>query len=247
MNAFLINLDRRPDRLAAVSQTLRQIGVPFKRVPAIDGLTLVVRQYIRGFLLHLYGKHHEHLPGSLGCFLSHRSVWEHIIANKIAAAMVLEDDIYSYAWDPRLLTLELLSKDIDVLRIGRLMKPNRGEQYISKLRLDGERYSEKILGRDAIIDDTTRGANAYIVTYEGAKKLLKVKKYWFPVDDWATWRSLYGVRSYLLWPPAFLSTKRIGSDIYAGDSSHRHHRRYRKAAKRNRRLILTLIRHARLT
>jgi glycosyl transferase, family 25 len=40
MQVYVINLDRRPDRLAEISQRLDALGLTFTRVPAVDGLTL---------------------------------------------------------------------------------------------------------------------------------------------------------------------------------------------------------------
>ncbi len=34
---YVINLDRRPDRLAAIAADLDRLGLPFERIKAVDG------------------------------------------------------------------------------------------------------------------------------------------------------------------------------------------------------------------
>jgi hypothetical protein len=41
LQIYVINLDRRPDRLQEISQRLSALGLSFKRVPAVDCLTLL--------------------------------------------------------------------------------------------------------------------------------------------------------------------------------------------------------------
>ena len=42
MKVFLVNLDKRPDRLAFVSKQLDELGIPFERFAAIDGSKLTI-------------------------------------------------------------------------------------------------------------------------------------------------------------------------------------------------------------
>ncbi|CCW61854.1 unnamed protein product [Phytomonas sp. EM1] len=109
---YVINLDRRPDRWAHISSEIRkrrlskffQPGVSVTRVSGIDGSSLDVAELhasgaitelgYQRFLLpveeKLFGM--DLTPGAVGCALSHRAVWEKVVAAKQTAALILEDD-----------------------------------------------------------------------------------------------------------------------------------------------------------
>lgn len=75
--AYVINLDSRPDRLEQVSRRLRRIPIQFERFPAIrpaslDGFTNL---------------------GYHGATLSHLALWKHIKAQRLANALIFEDDV----------------------------------------------------------------------------------------------------------------------------------------------------------
>ena len=95
VTAFLINLDRHPDRLARAQARLAQVGVQAERVAAVDGAALspadrraaVARVHAvlaRGWL---------YTPGQIGCALSHHAIYRRMIAENIPAALVFEDDL----------------------------------------------------------------------------------------------------------------------------------------------------------
>ena len=111
---YLINLDRRVDRLANARGQLERIGLwsHTERVPAIDlgqpGTTLdtvLSKVAEHGCALtalatkrlqlppesKLFGM--DLTPGAVGCALSHRAVWQKIVNRKDRVALILEDDV----------------------------------------------------------------------------------------------------------------------------------------------------------
>lgn len=104
--AFLINLDKRTDRLEGMkeeitkSKILRELGV--KRIAAVDGTRLPHRDMVAKGILSkkAYNSLMENTEvngeyltmGGLGCFLSHVHVWEEIALME-KPALVLEDDV----------------------------------------------------------------------------------------------------------------------------------------------------------
>ena len=81
----VINLKRRPERLAFSRKTFSECGWPFKEpciFEAIDGKGVV--------LPHDW----PHLPGSYGCLLSHRKVLEDSIKEGVENLLVIEDDVF---------------------------------------------------------------------------------------------------------------------------------------------------------
>ena len=81
---FVINLDRRPDRLDTISGDLHRLGLPFERVPAVDARLLPPEDKAdRNPLMR---------AGSKACMLSHGEALRRFLASESSAAMILEDD-----------------------------------------------------------------------------------------------------------------------------------------------------------
>ena len=81
---FVINLDRRPDRLDTISGDLHRLGLPFERVPAVDARLLPPEDRAdRNPLMR---------AGSKACMLSHSEALRRFLASESSAAMILEDD-----------------------------------------------------------------------------------------------------------------------------------------------------------
>ena len=95
MKAYLINLDRSPDRLAEADAQLRAAGVDYERVSAIDGRALGwagLRGRVSRFrfaLVHGRGPS----PGMAASTLSHHEAFRRLLASGEGAALVLEDDV----------------------------------------------------------------------------------------------------------------------------------------------------------
>jgi GR25 family glycosyltransferase involved in LPS biosynthesis len=70
-NIFVINLARRPDRLANFMQCMKALGIKFERFEAIDA-----------------GTH----DGNTGCCASHRAVLDLVVQRGLERAFVFEDD-----------------------------------------------------------------------------------------------------------------------------------------------------------
>jgi hypothetical protein len=87
MLAYVINLDRRPDRLAQITAHLATLGLPMTRIPAIDG------QLWDGVGWKKQGVAKEHYwRGSAGCYFSHILALETAIAANVFPCVILEDD-----------------------------------------------------------------------------------------------------------------------------------------------------------
>lgn len=80
-SVFLINLDRRPDRLETATVQLNRHGIPFARWGAADGSKLPMPlDYTAG-------------AGALGCRESHVAILRHALDNNIDFLTVFEDDV----------------------------------------------------------------------------------------------------------------------------------------------------------
>ena len=95
MQAYLINLDRSPERLAEADAQLRAAGVAYARVPAVDGRALTAREHRRAVNRLRYCLIHAGPPnvGTIGCALSHQAVYRRMMAEGVPLAAVFEDDV----------------------------------------------------------------------------------------------------------------------------------------------------------
>lgn len=86
MNKFVINLNRCSDRLQYYDDS-------YTRWEAVDGNDLSSDDPIIKKMYSLYNlkDYNEHL-GKCGCLLSHKTLWEHIINNKLNNVLIVEDD-----------------------------------------------------------------------------------------------------------------------------------------------------------
>lgn len=88
MNLFVISI--RAERLSACQ---KRLGNRITKVFGVNGQTLDKNRLISSGVYKPSSKWHSMTRGELGCFLSHRAVWEHIIEEKITnPSIIIEDD-----------------------------------------------------------------------------------------------------------------------------------------------------------
>lgn len=92
--AYLINLDCNTERLASSVQSIEMAGLPFSRIPAVDGRGLDLNSLPDcdpEAALRLYGRPLK--GGEYGCYKSHLACAERMLEEGHAAALVFEDDM----------------------------------------------------------------------------------------------------------------------------------------------------------
>src|SRR5436190_5943879 len=102
MQTYLINLARRPDRLAAMARQAGSLGVSLERVEAVDAKAAEPAELDRWFTPS--GPLGEIPAGDKACLLSHRRGWEMFLAGGDGHAVFLEDDVRLSAGAAALLT-----------------------------------------------------------------------------------------------------------------------------------------------
>ncbi len=161
---LVINLDRSADRLAAADAAFGALGLPFRRLPAVDAAALtpaaVAEAYdaaanARDYFAPLH-------PGEVACFLSHRRAWADLLASEALFAAVFEDDAAPSARLPAVLAaLAGHTRDWDVVKL-------HGSSTEASATV-GPLGAETALVRPWIV--SLSGA-AYCVSRAGAAKLL---------------------------------------------------------------------------
>jgi alpha(1,3/1,4) fucosyltransferase len=182
--AWIINLDRRPDRLAR-SKIEKAI-----RFPAIDGKTL----RLTPDLVRMFSSSHNigWRKGVMACALSHISLWTKLVADKpeIQSYLILEDDaVLDPQWMPLLNHIDekkLLPADCDVLYLGGILPPNK-EGFASVIEPVNEcigRVKENTLFSQKPSRNFHFCAYSYILRRSGAEKLCAMLKTgcWAPAD-----------------------------------------------------------------
>ena len=92
IKCFIINLERRKDRLQKISKHLKKNGFNFIRFNAIDAINENIHILNRNISQN--GPLGELSKGDLACFQSHYLLWKHISINEKRPILILEDDTY---------------------------------------------------------------------------------------------------------------------------------------------------------
>ena len=104
-HVYLINLKRRPDRLANFMQYYNasdMVHVPYTKFEAIDGGELDIERIPLSDLARaelkeiettgFRSKHYQLTKGAIGCYLSHVKIWEDVLQKGHNITLILEDD-----------------------------------------------------------------------------------------------------------------------------------------------------------
>ena len=165
---YVINLKRRPDKLANVMGELAKHDVlgaiPTEVIEGVDGQSEINEEFLAANNYKVYDKWTDHwwgratTKGEIGCAISHYKLWEKI-SKKEANALILEDDIQ--------LEEDFLNKSI---QIAPQVKDLDFELlYLSRKAIFPER--ERRLTDLLLIPDYSYWTCAYVITPKGAEKL----------------------------------------------------------------------------
>lgn len=95
---FVINLERRPDRLEKIKELSNKIEFEYDIFPAVDGKKIDRDELIEGRKFQIesnefYRDINDYFLGQLGCILSHLRLIKHCRDNNIKNVLILEDDV----------------------------------------------------------------------------------------------------------------------------------------------------------
>jgi glycosyl transferase, family 25 len=189
VHAVVINLECDKARLAAVSAEFARHGLALERFAAVEGLA--VPEPLRDFFFDANGQPAPNLTkGEIGCYASHLALWWRIAAAQYPdVTLICEDDIRLPDNFQAMLDAALAAtpEGWDVIR---LSAPSKRTTWPIRQICNGHRlvhYSKipTLLG-------------AYLISRQGARKLLKPGLRTRPVDldmarIWEIDLNLYGV------------------------------------------------------
>jgi GR25 family glycosyltransferase involved in LPS biosynthesis len=184
MPAFVINLQRRPDRLALFNERC-----PLKDVSIIPGFDAKNYNGEPPEEIDFFNKVQCRYPGESAVYVSHLRIFKKIVENEYAYGMIFEDDAQ---FCPRFLekyqqVLNEIPDDTHILYVGgRFTQDYKMKKRNSSIVSDNI-IKHKINGDSIDNYDTDRTAHAYIVSNIGARKLLdyfySLKVINNPIDD----------------------------------------------------------------
>lgn len=203
---FIINLDSSPERYQSASKQLADLGLMAERFSAVYGKSLSQEQVDACYDRELNKRKFRRplSPGEIGCYLSHRALWQKMADEQIPVAVILEDDIEAESGLTEALQQISRLGNWDMIKLS----DDRDGQGEQKLPL-GDTYT--LVNFHKVPNCTT----GYAITLEGARKLLARKKFFRPVDvDLQFYPELdftvYSIVPYPIWP-----STRFNSEINA--------------------------------
>lgn len=145
--------------------------------------------------------------GEIGCYASHFSIWQDLIARGVPQAIVLEDDtMVDWAYLEPLARTDLHALGIDYLRL--YAKRPTWQRVVRRDFLQHSRTIVELVG-------PAYGTQGYVITLEGARRLAahcaSVRR---PIDDEMDRSWAHGLPNLALYPAPILEAA-IVSDIGA--------------------------------
>jgi glycosyl transferase, family 25 len=174
MQIYLVNLDRRQDRLRAMQEQAARLGLKLERIPALDAGTAdpdAVNRWFAG------GGPLGEIPiGDKACLLSHRAAWEKFAASGEPHAVFLEDDVR-------------LSRDSETVLVSdgwipdgvKVVKLEHYGPMGQRVLLADFRKAARDFRIGRMLSRHTGGA-AYVLSRQAATELLAETRFDLPVD-----------------------------------------------------------------
>jgi glycosyl transferase family 25 len=166
---FVINLDRRPDRLAFMAAQLDAMGLTWERVAAHDKES--VADDLLATEVALTGHRIAMGRGSQACALTNFEIFRRMIAEDLPAALILQDDVDLHPdLEPYLASLDWLPDDVGLVQF---------EKYgrRSSRRLTGPSIGTMPVPGHSLhrLHSRTAGAACYLITQAAARRILAEK------------------------------------------------------------------------
>ena len=154
-NCLIINLDERTDlwkNLEGFREHWTKLGKTCERIPGVSykNKSNVLNEFIvNGKINVLMGgfrNQKQAFLGELGCYMGHYNAWKTVVEKKMESCLIMEDGVRMLRADFNNLTMP---KTLDILYVNAEMEQHPTFQVFGY------------------------GTQGYVVTYEGAKKLMK--------------------------------------------------------------------------
>lgn len=178
LRSCVINLERNPDKLSLFKANYK-LPIELEVFKAVDAKHIDIDKLHKHSVVGDYGikcirrgdkyYHHELTPGAVGCYLSHVHIWKKIVDENIPYMLIFEDDavVDNIGMIELNIRLNKLPDDWHVYMIG-------APHSILEVNQTDNKELQKI--------SRFCGLHAYIMNYQGAKKILEEGKL-FPINQ----------------------------------------------------------------
>lgn len=222
---FIINLDSSPERYLHAEQQLQALGIQPQRFRGVYGKDLnsaeVDACYDKSANLQYFRRSLS--PGEIGCYLSHRGVWQMMVEQNIELAIVLEDDIEVDPRLPQAMTQIASLHGWDHIKLS----DDRNAAGFQSKQLEN---NFSLVNFKQVPNCTT----GYAVSLSGAHKLLSRKKFFRPVDIDLQFGAeldlqLFSLLPYTIWPSTKFDSviNQISGGSRKGDTTALRNLKYR--------------------
>ena len=161
---YIINLDRSKDRFEVVARSAESVGLDYHRISAVDGSKIDIQHSPEIDVKRFRRRHGKNiLPGEAGCYLSHLRVLSVIANGEDPYAVIAEDDV---GFDEEF--VRIINKLSQVDGWDMIKFSNHRNRIFRKMMDITDNVS---IGR--CLHGPLGSSAAYMVTREGAKKLLE--------------------------------------------------------------------------
>jgi GR25 family glycosyltransferase involved in LPS biosynthesis len=223
---FVINLQRRPERLRTFREQMGAAGIEdFEVVRGVDGSMLseedILLMIDKNATREAFGGRIHMTNGEIGCAASHNKIYEKIITERYSHGVVFEDDArtvenFQNFWE----SFAIDELDFDILILGYYTSPNN----LIKINSLGKK-----IGKFEVVyfpelwhkNIDLYGTHSYIISYTGAKKMLSCNsKIKFVADE--PWRLFCGPLKVLAVDPMIFEPFGPPGDIQRGTGWQMH-------------------------
>ena len=182
--SFVINLKRRPDRLALFTQRC-----PLEDVFLVPGFDAKDYSGELSEDIDFFSRVKCKFPGESAVYISHMRIFHQILENNYAYGLIFEDDVefcngFLERYDQ---ILKEVPSDTYILYIGGRFKPFHRMNKFNCSAVSEHIVKHKIHSNLSDQCDTDRTAHAYIISNSGARVLLEyfysLETITFPFDD----------------------------------------------------------------
>lgn len=198
---FIVNLKQSTDRRQWIANQCHNLNLHPTFIEAVDGRSLSAderNRHCNKEKAQAY-MNRQLTPSEIGCALSHKKIWQHLIEHNIPQALILEDDA---VLDKQLLDVLNLEKmfppNWDILLLGHYNNCFNQQEMISPISFWG-RYKLNPLFSFGRLCDHGYGTHGYLISLQGAQKLEQLTKtLYMPLDHYTN--SAQMVNVYALTP-----------------------------------------------
>jgi len=176
LKVFVINLVEDTNKKERIKKIFSKFSFDYKFFKACDGRKKK-QSFFKGYDDRkrnlFFGR--SLLPKELGIFESHKNILQKIIKNNYRYTLIFEDDIsIDHNFEKYLIKILNINYDWDLIR------------FIDSKKLENKGRKILHLGENIYIKrypNLYGGAHAYLISLNGAKKILELtKNYYYPID-----------------------------------------------------------------